>query len=76
MTDEGGRPLTVSNEKIEALLEQVQKAPRYTGGEMNTVVKPWDEVALHYGFCFPDTYEVGMSHRFPWRAAAPCAIST
>ncbi len=62
MTDEGGRPLTVSNEKIEALLEQVQKAPRYTGGEMNTVVKPWDEVALHYGFCFPDTYEVGMSH--------------
>ena len=54
--------MTVSNEKIEALLEQVQKAPRYTGGEMNTVVKPWDEVALHYGFCFPDTYEVGMSH--------------
>ncbi len=54
--------MTVANEKIEALLEQVQKAPRYTGGEMNTVVKPWDTVALHYGFCFPDTYEVGMSH--------------
>ncbi len=50
------------SEKIEALLEQVQKAPRYTGGEMNTVHKDWDAVALHYGFCFPDTYEVGMSH--------------
>ncbi|MBR4711788.1 MAG: TIGR03960 family B12-binding radical SAM protein [Clostridia bacterium] len=50
------------SEKIEALLEQVQKAPRYTGGEMNAVHKDWDAVALHYGFCFPDTYEVGMSH--------------
>ena len=50
------------NEQIEAMLERVQKAPRYTGGEMNSVVKPWESVALHYGFCFPDTYEVGMSH--------------
>ena len=50
------------NEKIEAMLEQVQKAPRYTGGEMNAIRKPWDSVRLHYGFCFPDTYEVGMSH--------------
>ncbi|MBR1685024.1 MAG: TIGR03960 family B12-binding radical SAM protein [Clostridia bacterium] len=48
--------------KVEALLEKVQKAPRYTGGEMNTCVKPWDAARLHYGFCFPDTYEVGMSH--------------
>ena len=29
------------NEKIEAMLEKVQKAPRYTGGEMNTTVKSW-----------------------------------
>lgn len=49
-------------EKIEAMLEKVQKPTRYTGGEMNTAVKPWDEAELHYGFCFPDTYEVGMSH--------------
>ncbi|MBQ9325986.1 MAG: TIGR03960 family B12-binding radical SAM protein [Clostridia bacterium] len=48
--------------RIEAILEKVQKAPRYTGGEMNTTVKAWDSVPLHYGFCFPDTYEVGMSH--------------
>ncbi len=50
------------DDKIEAMLEKVQKAPRYTGGEMNAVRKDWDSVALHYGFCFPDTYEVGMSH--------------
>ncbi|MBQ7848444.1 MAG: B12-binding domain-containing radical SAM protein, partial [Clostridia bacterium] len=50
------------NEKIEAMLEKVQKAPRYTGGEMNTTVKKWDEAALHFAFCFPDTYEIGMSH--------------
>ena len=50
------------NEKIEKALEKVQKAPRYTGGEMNTTVKDWDECPLHFGFCFPDTYEVGMSH--------------
>ncbi|MBQ8202417.1 MAG: TIGR03960 family B12-binding radical SAM protein [Clostridia bacterium] len=50
------------HEKIEAMLEKVQKAPRYTGGEMNTTLKPWDEAALHFAFCFPDTYEVAMSH--------------
>ncbi|MBO6094188.1 MAG: B12-binding domain-containing radical SAM protein, partial [Oscillospiraceae bacterium] len=50
------------NEKIEAMLEKVQKAPRYTGGEMNTQVKGWEETPLHFAFCFPDTYEVGMSH--------------
>ena len=49
-------------EKFEMALEKVQKAPRYTGGEMNTSVKGWNEAPLHFGFCFPDTYEVGMSH--------------
>ena len=50
------------NERFEKILEKVQKAPRYTGGEMNTAVKGWDDCPLHFGFCFPDTYEVGMSH--------------
>ncbi len=49
-------------DKIEAMLEKVQKAPRYTGGEMNTAIKPWEDAGLHFAFCFPDTYEVGMSH--------------
>ena len=50
------------SEKIEAMLEKVQKAPRYTGGEMNTAVKGWQEAELHFAFCFPDTSEVAMSH--------------
>ena len=50
------------NEKFERVLEKVQKAPRYTGGEMNTAVKAWNDCPLHFAFCFPDTYEVGMSH--------------
>ena len=50
------------NERFERALEKVQKAPRYTGGEMNTSVKDWDSCPLHFGFCFPDTYEIGMSH--------------
>ena len=50
------------NERFERALEKVQKAPRYTGGEMNTTVKEWDRCPLHFGFCFPDTYEIGMSH--------------
>ncbi len=49
-------------DKIEAMLEKVQKAPRYTGGEMNTAIKPWEDAKLRFAFCFPDTYEVGMSH--------------
>ena len=49
-------------DQIEAMLEKVQKAPRYTGGEMNTTIKPWEEAKLRFAFCFPDTYEVGMSH--------------
>ncbi len=59
------RPVTEMerfDEKIEIMLEKVQKAPRYTGGEMNTDIKKWDECPLHFAFCFPDTYEVGMSH--------------
>lgn len=52
----------MNSEKIEAMLEKVQKAPRYTGGEMNTSIKPWDAAELHFAFCFPDTYEVAMSH--------------
>lgn len=47
---------------IEEMLENVQKPSRYTGGEMNAVVKDWNSVNMHFAFCFPDTYEVAMSH--------------
>lgn len=48
--------------KIEALLDKVQKPARYTGGEMNSVLKPWTDADVTFAFCFPDTYEVAMSH--------------
>jgi len=47
---------------IEKLLEKVQKPARYVGGEVNQIVKDPAEVAVRFAFCFPDTYEVGMSH--------------
>lgn len=48
--------------KIERMLEKVQKPSRYTGGEMNAVHKDFDSMELTFAFCFPDTYEVAMSH--------------
>ncbi len=48
--------------EVEKILQYVQKPARYTGGELNSVVKDRDSVALRYAFCFPDTYEIGMSH--------------
>lgn len=49
-------------EKIDSLLDRVQKPTRYMGGEMNAVMKDPDSVAIRYAFAFPDVYEVGMSH--------------
>lgn len=48
--------------KQENLLKQVQKPARYTGGEFNSVVKDKSKIRFRYAFCFPDNYEVGMSH--------------
>ena len=50
------------NEKIERLLDEVQKPARYMGGELGCVIKKPEEVAIRYAFAFPDVYEVGMSH--------------
>ena len=46
----------------EYLLDGVQKPARYTGGEVNSVIKDKSDVGLRYAFCFPDNYEIGMSH--------------
>ncbi len=46
----------------ERILSRVQKPGRYTGGEMNAVVKEKADVEVRFAFCFPDLYEVGMSH--------------
>lgn len=48
--------------RLENILLQVQKPARYTGGELNSITKNKDDVAVRFAFCFPDLYEVGMSH--------------
>lgn len=50
------------NKDVEKLLLKVQKPGRYTGGELNAVIKDKNQVDVRFAFCFPDTYEVGMSH--------------
>ncbi len=48
--------------QIEPLLMRVQKPAQYIGGEMGSVVKDASKVDVRFAFCFPDTYEIGMSH--------------
>lgn len=47
---------------IRPLLDRVQKPGRYTGGEINSEQKDIRQARVRYAFCFPDSYEVGMSH--------------
>ena len=49
-------------EILERILPTVQKPARYTGGEYNEIVKDLDNVRVRIAFCFPDTYEIGMSN--------------
>ncbi|HOD93396.1 MAG TPA: TIGR03960 family B12-binding radical SAM protein [Clostridia bacterium] len=43
-------------------LINVEKPARYTGGEFNEILKDHTQMLSSYAFCFPDTYEIGMSH--------------
>lgn len=47
---------------IEKLLKRVEKPARYTGGEVNSVIKNPAEADVRFAFAFPDTYEIGMSY--------------
>jgi len=47
---------------IERLLENIQKPARYIGGEWNSVKKDFDSARVKVALCFPDAYEIGMSH--------------
>ncbi len=50
------------NSKLKRILPKVQKPARYTGGEYNEIIKDKNAVSLRMAFCFPDTYEIGMSN--------------
>lgn len=49
-------------EKIEKFLLDVQKPARYIGGETGSVIKNKNNVSVRFAFCFPDSYDIGMSH--------------
>ncbi len=49
-------------ELLQRVLPTVQKPARYTGGEYNEIKKNPDQVRIQVAFCFPDTYEIGMSN--------------
>lgn len=48
------------SDDISHILARVEKPARYTGGELNAIHK--DGALLHFALCFPDVYEIGMSH--------------
>ncbi|MCD7746831.1 MAG: TIGR03960 family B12-binding radical SAM protein [Firmicutes bacterium] len=48
--------------KYRSILKRVSKPARYTGGERNQIIKDKSDVKCRWAFCFPDTYEVGMSN--------------
>ena len=50
------------DKKLERILPRVQKPARYVGGEYNAVIKDKAQVDTRIAFCFPDTYEIGMSN--------------
>ena len=47
---------------ISTILKTVQKPGRYTGGEFGQILKDKNEIKARVAFCFPDTYEIGMSN--------------
>ncbi len=49
-------------ELLQRILPTVQKPGRYTGGEYNEIQKDPRDVRVDVAFCFPDTYEIGMSN--------------
>ena len=44
------------------ILMAVEKPARYIGNEVNAVIKNKDEIDIRFCMCFPDVYEIGMSH--------------
>ena len=50
------------DKRLERILPRVQKPARYTGGEYHQILKDKEKVDIRLAFCFPDTYEIGMSN--------------
>ena len=53
------------NEKLalsEDILMNISKPERYIGHEVNSIIKDLNDVNVRFAMCFPDVYEIGMSH--------------
>lgn len=54
--------MAMTHLNIKPLLEKVEKPARYVGNEVNSINKPITDQTIHFAWCFPDLYEIGMSH--------------
>ncbi|MEW8972865.1 MAG: TIGR03960 family B12-binding radical SAM protein [Tissierellaceae bacterium] len=52
----------INKKKLDRILNRVEKPARYIGMEQNSIIKDLDKIKVKFAFCFPDVYEVGMSH--------------
>ena len=52
----------MQEKNVSSVLKAIQKPGRYIGGEYNSVMKDKESVKCRFAFCFPDTYEIGMSN--------------
>lgn len=52
----------INKEILDKILRKVEKPARYIGMEQNSIIKDLSEVKVKFAFCFPDVYDVGMSH--------------
>ena len=50
------------NKQVSSILKAVSKPGRYSGGEYGQIIKNKENVKCRFAFCFPDTYEIGMSN--------------
>ena len=54
--------MTTPRHPYQDILHRIEKPARYTGGEFQSVSKDWDSIDVRYALCFPDVYDIGMSH--------------
>ena len=54
--------MEIIDHNLERILHKIQKPARYAGGEYNRIIKNKKDVNIRVAFCFPDTYEIGMSN--------------
>lgn len=57
-----GKPWSYMKNPYASFLDQLEKPARYIGGEHFIIQKNWEELTGTVALCFPDTYEIGMSH--------------